>query len=110
MSAASEVIAQKRIHMQGITGSDPTLPIFTGLSNDNHDHFIDIDTDSMETAPDVRSYFWLLGSDIQHTPVPPVDLEERRVFDSQLVRAGREYLRNLKEQGVGYVLSILIDP
>lgn len=96
------------MHMQGVTGSDPTLPIFTGLSKDSHDHFIDIDTDSMETAPDVRSYFWAVGLDIQHDPVPPVDLEERRVFDAQLVRAGREYLRDIREQGVGYVLSILL--
>jgi hypothetical protein len=107
---APEIIAQKFIHTQGITGSDSTQPIFTGLSNNNHDHFIDIDTDSMETAPDVRAYFWAIGMDIRNDPVPPVDLGERRAFDAQLVRAGREYLRDVREQGSGYVLPILLVP
>jgi hypothetical protein len=88
---------------QGITGSDLTLPIFDGTSKRIEDHLIDIDTDSMETTPDVRVYFWAVGYEIHvpKGPEPPIDLEERKIFDAQLVRAGREHLKELRSRGIG---------
>jgi hypothetical protein len=91
----------KRIHQQGITGSDISRPYFDGTSQDPLDHFIDLDTPSMETAPDVRPYFWTVGHEIQGNPDIPVDLESRIAFDSIMVRAGREWLREYRKQGKG---------
>jgi len=93
--------ALKWIHQQGVTGVDNTLPYFDGTSTDPKDHFIDLDTDSMETAPDVRVYFWLVGHEIQGQPEPPTDLETRVTFDTELVRSGREWLRAYRDFGCG---------
>jgi hypothetical protein len=97
------VIVPKKWLRQGITGSDPTLPIFDGSSMDIKDHLIDIDTDSMETAPDVRVYFWMVGYDSLDLDYPdvPTDLEERKLFDAKMVRTGREHLKDLKQRGLG---------
>ena len=99
----SAVVVPKRWLRQGITGSDATLPIFDGSSMDIQDHLIDIDTDSMETAPDVRVYFWMVGYDSLDPDYPdvPTDLEERKLFDAKMVRTGREYLKDLKQRGLG---------
>lgn len=77
--------------------------MFDGTSQRIEDHLIDIDTDSMETTPDVRVYFWEVGfeSHVPANPQPPTDLEERKIFDAQLVRAGREYLKELRSRGTG---------
>jgi len=88
---------------QGITGSDVALPLFDGTSKNKDDHFIDLATASMESAPDVRVYFWIIGF---HTHVPedpdiPSDLETRKVFDAKLVREGREYLKDVRSRGSG---------
>jgi hypothetical protein len=92
---------QKRIHQQGVTGGDDSLPYFDGTSKDPKDHFIDLDTDSIETAPDVRVYFWLVGHDVQDEPEIPTDPEARVAFDAKLVRAGREWLRDYRDLGCG---------
>jgi hypothetical protein len=92
---------QKEIHQQGVTGGDHRLPYFDATSKDPKDHFIDLDTDSMETAPDVRVYFWLVAHGIQEEPEPPTNLEARLVFDAKLVRAEREWLRDLRNLGRG---------
>ena len=93
--------ALKWIHQQGITGSDDTLPYFDGTSTDPKDHFIDLDTDSMETAQDVRVYFWLVGHEIQGQPESPTDFEGRVAFDAELVRCRREWLRAYRDFGCG---------
>lgn len=98
---------------QGITGADLTLPLFDGTSKNPLDHLIDVDTPSMETRPDVRVYFWFVGWESEVTrqsvwvdhedtrPEPPVDIEERRLFDDMYVKKGREYLKGCKERGDG---------
>jgi len=93
--------AVKRIHQQGVTGSNLAHPLFDGKSKNSADHFIDLDTDSMESAPDVRSYFWFVGHHVRSEPEVPHDLETRVVFDAELVRAGREWLRDFRDQGLG---------
>jgi hypothetical protein len=92
---------QKQILQQGVTGCDHSLPYFDGKSKHPKDHFIDLDTDSMETAPDVRVYFWLVGYDQQDEPETPTDFEARVIFDGKLVRAGREWLRDRRDLGFG---------
>ena len=42
--------ALKWIHQQGVTGVDDAWPYFDGTSTDPKDHFIDLNTDSMETV------------------------------------------------------------
>jgi len=93
--------AVKRIHQQGVTGSNLADPWFDGTSKNPADHFIDLDTDAMESAPDVRSYFWFVGHHVRSDSEVPQDLETRVAFDAELVRAGREWLRNFKDQGLG---------
>jgi hypothetical protein len=90
----------KYIHQlqQGITGSDLTLPYFDGSSQNSDDHFIDLDTDSMEREPDVRVYFWMVGSEVLDTSEVPID---RVAHDSHLVRTGREWLRDYRDKGCG---------
>ena len=70
---------------------------------DIQDHLIDIDTDSMETAPDVRVYFWAVGYETHDPKFPdiPTDLEERKLFDARMARTGREHLKGLKQRGLG---------
>jgi hypothetical protein len=67
------------------------------------EHLIDLDTDSMETAPDVRVYFWYVGYEtlFEDGCSVPVDSEERKEFDSRVVRAGREYLKEMRDEGFG---------
>jgi len=77
-----------------------SLPILGGLSTNPEDPFIDVDTDSMETAPDVRVYCWNIGDDILNDPEIRIDLDGRRAFDTNMDRAGREFLLDLKGQGV----------
>jgi hypothetical protein len=101
------MMEMKKIHAPGITGSGLSLPLFTGRSSNINDHLIDLETDSMETAPDVRVYFWTVGNDIAGEPAPPRDPEMRKDFDAKLVRAGREYLRDLRKEGCGYVKPVL---
>jgi hypothetical protein len=90
----------KYIHQlqQGITGSDTSLPYFDGSSKRPDDHFIDLDTDSMEREPDVRVYFWMVGSEVLDTFEVPID---RVAHDSLLVRTGREWLRDYRDKGCG---------
>ena len=88
----------KPIHQQGITGSDLSLPYFDGSSQNPDDHFIDLDTDSMEREPDVRVYFWMVGSEVLDTSEVPID---RVAHDSLLVRTGREWLRDYRDKGCG---------
>jgi hypothetical protein len=83
---------------QGITGSDVSLPHFDGSSKNPDDHFIDLDTDSMEREPDVRVYFWMVGSEVLDTSEVPID---RVAHDSLLVRTGREWLRDYRSKGYG---------
>jgi hypothetical protein len=88
---------------QGVTGADPSLPTFDGSSTNPDDHLIQLDDDSMETAPDVRVYFWLVGlchRGNQREPPPPT-LGERELWDDVLVREGREYLRQARAEGKG---------
>jgi hypothetical protein len=93
---------------QGITGSVKNGPYFDGSSMNPLDHLIDLDTDSMETEPDIRVYFWTVGrnspdcANIQDTQIPLGSrAEERKAMDAKLVRAGREYLKELRDQGLG---------
>jgi hypothetical protein len=93
--------AQLQVHQQGIIGDSHSSPYFDRTSKDPKDHIIDLDTDSMEIAPDVRVYFWLVGHDIKDEPETPSDFEARVIFDETLVRAGREWLRDFRNQGCG---------
>jgi hypothetical protein len=77
--------AQLQVHQQGIIGDSHSSPYFDRTSKDPKDHIIDLDTDSMEIAPDVRVYFWLVGHDIKDEPETPTDFEARVVFDETLV-------------------------
>lgn len=93
----------------GIRGADPDSPLFDGTSHDPADHLIDVDTASMETYPDVRVYFWLVGLAVQDQkpdpPERPDDPEERNAFDAEQVRKGREYLKAARARGDGCVIS-----
>jgi hypothetical protein len=87
---------------QGITGADLTLPYFDGRSTNPLDHLIDLDTDSMETAPDVRVYFWSDGATLcQDDWKGPKESESREEYDARMVRNGREYLEDLKDRSIG---------
>jgi hypothetical protein len=87
---------------QGITGADLTLPYFDGRSTNPLDHLIDLDTDSMETAPDVRVYFWSVGATLcEDDWKGPKESESREEYDARMVRNGREYLKDLKDRGIG---------
>jgi hypothetical protein len=86
----------------GISGADLTLPVFDGTSTNPHDHLIDLDTPSMETCPDVRVYFALVGSVITKDDLsPPKDHAERVRSDARLIRQGREYLKAARDRGEG---------
>jgi hypothetical protein len=87
---------------RSITGADLSIPIFDGKSVNPNDHLIDLDTDSMETALDVRCYFWMLG-DLLHDDVNPLahTLEEAKVYDNQVVREGRLRLKAARDAGQG---------
>ena len=84
-----------------ITGAALSLSILGGLSTNPKDHFIDVDTDSMETAPDVRVYFWNIGHAMLNDPEIRIDLDGCKAFDTNMDRAGRKFLLDLKGQGVG---------
>lgn len=86
---------------RSITGADLSLPVFDGTSKKSSDHLIDLDTDSMETALDVRCYFWMLG-DTFH-PEDPLNhtLEEAIAWDNQMVREGRLRLKEARDAGQG---------
>jgi hypothetical protein len=94
----------------GITGVDPDLPLFDGLSTNPADHLIDLDTDSMERCPDVRVYFWTIGQmvegqrlyDFKEADIErPVDPELLLEYDNKLVRSGREYLKESRTKKEG---------
>lgn len=70
-----------------------SLPILGGPSTNPKDPFVDVDTDSMETAPDVRVYFWNVGTNILNDSEIPIDLDGNKAFDTNMYRAGREFLR-----------------
>lgn len=86
--------------VDGITGCDLTQPPFDGTSTNNDDYFIKIEDDSMETTPDVRPYFWMLGQRQRgHTES---DIPKDRVkYDNELVREGRELLKSARREGRG---------
>lgn len=95
----------------GITGVDPDLPLFDGLSVDPTDHLIDLDTDSMERCSDVRVYFWTIGNKVQRQKQHdlneadierPIDDPELLIeYDDKLVRSGREYLKDSRTRKEG---------
>ena len=92
----------------GITGADLTLPLFDGTSTDPSDYLINFDDDSMEKHPDVRMYFWSVGQAIEDNYTSMVDdqlmdYQERLRRDDALVKKGREYLRQSKIEGEGWV-------
>jgi hypothetical protein len=87
---------------QGVTGADCALPIFDGTSTNPHDHLIDFDTPSMERCPDVRVYFHSVGEIIGDPEgIRPTEIGARRVYDDQMVKNGREYLKLAKARGNG---------
>jgi len=79
-----------------------SVSTFDGTSSDPHDYLIDLESDSMERFPDVRSYFYRVG-DLQQDAIdpPPTDLEARTSYDNDLVRRGRLYLKSEKAKGHG---------
>jgi len=87
---------------RSITGADLSRPTFDGRSTNPAEHLIDLDTDGMETALDVRGYFWFLG-DFLHKDVEPLDhtLEEAIAYDNQVVREGRLRLKAARDNGQG---------
>ena len=91
----------------GISGANPDSPLFDGTSHDPADHLIDVDTPAMETCPDVRVYFWLVGRAAEEPPDRPEDPEERCHYDAELVRKGREYLKAVRARGGGCVIPCL---
>jgi hypothetical protein len=95
---------------QGVTGSDASLPIFDGSSLNPRDHLIELEDDSMETEPDVRVYFHLIGlylqGDLDQKALEAV--EEREIWDAQLVRSGRGFLQSARAKGYGYVCPWLV--
>jgi hypothetical protein len=66
-------------------------------------------TAEMETEPDVRVYLWLVGQATRgnEEQSPPALLQERQVWEAQLVREGRLYLKQAIEAGKG---SVLLSP
>ena len=69
-----------------------SLPILGGLSTNPEDPFNDVDTDSMETAPDVRVSPRNIGDDIPNDPEIRIDLDGHKAFDTNMDRAGSEFL------------------
>jgi hypothetical protein len=66
----------------------------------------------MEKCPDVRVYFWMVGDEVMrigqgtHRPIeldPPTDLEERILYDDELVKKGRQHLQESRARGQGYI-------
>jgi hypothetical protein len=64
----------------------------------------------MEKYPDVRVYFWMVGDEVMrigqgiHRPIeldPPTDLEERILYDDELVKKGGNIFRSLELGGRG---------
>lgn len=88
---------------RSITGADLSRPIFDGTSVVPSEHLIDLDSDAMETALDVRVYFWMIGERLRefaedsktHT------LDEAKVYDEAVVKEGREYVKACRERGAG---------
>jgi hypothetical protein len=82
--------------------------LFDGSSTNPKDHLIELEDDSMETEPDVRIYFHLVGRYARGDPdeEPPKAMVDRREWDAQLVREGREYLKSARAQGHGYVCAL----
>jgi hypothetical protein len=90
--------------MEGITGANFNLPIFDGTSKNPYEYLIDLDTDSMETYPDVRVYFYSIGEGLDEDldfGDRPTDPKGRLAWDSRIVRAGREYLKAARQKGHG---------
>lgn len=86
---------------QGVTGADSSIPVFDGTSLDPHDFLIDLESDSMERYPDIRSCFHLVGEFSQTNPTtPPSDLVSRISYDDDLVRQGRLFLKAAKARGL----------
>lgn len=85
----------------GVTGADLALSIFDGTSVDPKDYLIDLDTDSMERYPDVRSYFYSVGNSLQDTTTSPSDIEARKIYDDNRVRQGRLYIKAQRALGHG---------
>lgn len=89
----------------GITGADLTLPLFDGTSTNPKDYLIDLESDSMEQYPDVRSYFWRVGLALKRLDEvevdEPSDYQERLARDDALVKTGREHLRQSRIKGDG---------
>lgn len=105
MNAESQALdmALSRPWNIGITGIDVTQPIYDGTSSNSADHLIELDTPMMETAPDVRPYFWRIGqSQLGHSHFDiSADLDHRRLYDSELVMEGRLFLQSARPRGVG---------
>jgi hypothetical protein len=89
--------------LNGITGCDTSQDLFDGTSMNNADYFIVIEDASMETAPDVRPYFWQLGQwQKGHSDLDiPADHEDRIAYGNELVRAGRQLLQSARREGRG---------
>jgi hypothetical protein len=89
----------------GITGADLTRPLFDGTSSNPEDYLIDLESDSMERVPDVRSYFWRVGQALELLDdveiEQPSDYQQRLERDDALVKAGREHLRQSRIKGDG---------
>jgi hypothetical protein len=88
---------------RSITGADLSRPIFDGTSAVLSDHLIDLDSDAMETALDVRVYFWMIGERLREFAEDSKShtLEEARVYDEAVVKEGREYVKACRERGAG---------
>jgi hypothetical protein len=85
-----------------ILGADLTLPIFDGKSMNTADHLIDLNTPSMETALDVRMYFWTIGDRMEEDEVSLKHTwDQAKVYDDKVVRAGRLYLKACRDRGHG---------
>lgn len=89
----------------GVTGIDMSQVIYDGTSENNADHFISIEDESMERMPDVRPYFWKLGQlQMGHRDIDrPQNFKDRIAYDDQLVKEGREVLKRARKEQRGYV-------
>jgi hypothetical protein len=70
------------------------------------DHLIELDNDSMERIPDVRAYFWEVGDDMRQPGGSEARFhttEEAKIYDNQVVREGREYIRKCRDENIGQV-------
>jgi hypothetical protein len=88
-----------------ICGADLSIPVFDGKSPNSADYFIDLYTPSMETVLDVRLYFLLAGDrlredDEDDDPLAHT-LEQAKVYDDEIVREGRLWLKACKDRGHG---------